>query len=154
MGLKQVEIYSDGACSGNPGRAGIGVVIKCGQKVIWEYSQPIGTTTNNVAEYTAAIYGLQQALILRAETVVLYTDSELFARQICGVYRVKHPNIKFLFALIQHLKTGFRQFRVEHLPREGNKDADRLAKQSIKTERPKAVALELFSGEESPSSKG
>ena len=154
MVFRKIDIFTDGACSGNPGTAGIGVVIKHNHSVIWEFSQAIGKATNNIAEYAAVIYGLQQALIFQAEDVTLHTDSELLAKQMQGLYRVKDPNIKFLFAMVQHLRTGFSTLRIERLSRAGNQAADRLAKQAIKTEQAKAVALELFSGEESPSSKG
>jgi len=154
MVFNKIDIFTDGACSGNPGMAGIGVVICHDNKVVWEFSRSIGRATNNIAEYAAVLYGLQQALIFHAEDVTVHTDSELFAKQMRGEYRVKDPNIKFLFSLVQHLRAGFSGFQIEQIPRAENQAADRLAKQAIKTEQTKAVALELFSGEESPSSKG
>ena len=150
---KSLEIFTDGACSGNPGPAGIGVVIKDGKKIVKKISRAIGPSTNNVAEYTALIYGLQEALILRAQRVSVTTDSELMYHQIRGSYKVKEPSIRFLFDLCQHLIQGFKGFEIRHVLREHNKEADKLATQSIK-EQAQMVAPLFDSGEESPSSKG
>jgi len=150
----QLEIYTDGACSGNPGEAGVGVVIKKAGKNVWEFSRSIGPATNNIAEYLAVVYALQQALILKATHVLLRTDSELLARQCQGRYKVKDPDIKRLFDQVQHLRTGFDSVIFEHIPRTQNTEADELSKQGIKKEQAKVVAPELNFGEESPSSKG
>ena len=150
----RLEIYTDGACSGNPGEAAIGVVIKKGGKEIWNLSRSIGPATNNIAEYLAVVYGLQQALILKAPEVLIRTDSELLARQCQGRYKVKDADIKKLFDQVQHLVTGFRSCTFEHIPRTQNSEADGLARKSIQREQAKVVALELNFGEESPSSKG
>ena len=83
-----IEIFTDGACSGNPGLASIGVVFKKDGKLLKEISQCIGMATNNIAEYTAVIYALQEALILKAEKVVIHTDSELLFKQVKGQYKV------------------------------------------------------------------
>ena len=138
--LMRLEIYSDGACSGNPGPAGIGVVIKRNGKVLKEISKYLGEATNNIAEYTAIIYAAQEALIMKADEVVLFTDSELAHNQMVGLYRVKDVKLKPLFDQVQHLASGFKTFTVTHVPREQNKDADRLARNAIKTEQAKVVA--------------
>ena len=132
--VKRLEIFTDGACSGNPGSAGIAFVVKENGKNIKEFARDIGTATNNIAEYTAVIYALQEALILRADEVILNTDSELLCSQMKGDYKVKNSNIKPLFEQIKHLVTGFRGLKIRHIPREKNKDADRLAKKAIKRE--------------------
>ena len=152
--MEKIEIFTDGACSGNPGEAGVGVVIKKGPDVIWRLSKSIGKGTNNIAEYTAALYALQQALILKARDLVLYTDSELLYKQVMGQYKVRHPSIKYLFDLVQHLITGFDHVDVRYVPREKNKEADKLARRALKTEQAKVVASGVLFGEESPSSKG
>lgn len=152
--MEKIEIFTDGACSGNPGEAGVGVVIKKGSDVIWRLSKSIGKGTNNIAEYTAALYALQQALILKARDLVLYTDSELLYKQVMGQYKVRHPSIKYLFDLVQHLITGFDHVDVRYVPREKNKEADKLARRALKTEQAKVVASGVLFGEESPSSKG
>ncbi len=166
----KLEIYTDGACSGNPGPAGIGVVIKADGRIIKEISKFIGQATNNIAEYTALIYALQEALILKADEVWVKTDSELMHRQVIGLYKVKHENIKPLFEQVRHLSAGFQQFHLDHIPREQNSEADQLSRQAI-TKAPLASATgadhicnntasqdgrpsALGGGEESPSSKG
>ena len=136
----KLEIYSDGACSGNPGPAGIGIVIRENGKILKEVSKYLGEATNNIAEYTAIVYAAQEALIMKADEVALFTDSELAYHQMTGQYRVKDVKIKPLFDQVQHLASGFKNFTVTHIPREHNKDADKLARQAIKTEQAKVVA--------------
>ncbi len=116
LGHKTLDIFTDGACSGNPGPAAIGIVIKSGGETIGTISRPIGEATNNIAEYTALIFALQEALILKAEHVRVFTDSELMYRQIIG------------------------QYQVHHVLRGKNKEADDLAKKAIKQEQAKVVA--------------
>jgi len=151
-GLKLV-IFTDGACSGNPGPAAIGVVIKNEGKNLKEISHFIGNATNNIAEYTALIWALQEALILKAEEVFVKTDSELMYKQILGEYKVKHEGIKPLFEQVVRLASGFKRVEFKHVPREQNGEADKLARLGLKTNRdgrPDAKGV----GEESPSSKG
>ncbi len=154
MSSAVLEINTDGACRGNPGQAGIGVVVKRDGQVIREISQSIETATNNIAEYTAVIYALQEALMLQARRVLILTDSELLAKQLSGEYKVKNTNLKPLFDQIRHMLPGFEQVKFRHIPREENAHADKLAKQSVKKEQTQAVALEFNFGEESPSSGG
>lgn len=150
-----LEIFTDGACSGNPGEAGIGVVIKSGGKTIKEISKAIGEATNNIAEYSALVYALQEALVMKAKRVSVFTDSELMFRQVTGVYKVKNEKLRFLCDQVQHLMQGFDQVDIDHVRREKNKEADKLATQSIKLKQAKVVApLFKTCGEESPSSKG
>lgn len=125
-------MYIDGASRGNPGPASVGVVIKtpAGEEVrtVAEY---IGHATNNVAEYFSFIYALQEAAVLQAARVTVYTDSQLLARQFTGEYRVKEPHVKLLSRLVTHLKAYFQQCKVIHIPREKNKEADRLASDAV-----------------------
>src|SRR3984885_9418283 len=108
------EIFTDGGCKGNPGPAAIGVVIKDGAKTVKTISRAIGQGTNNIAEYTALIVALQEALILKADEVSIKSDSELMVKQVTGVYAVKHENIKKLFDQVKHLVTGFKTFQIMH----------------------------------------
>ncbi len=158
-----LDIFTDGACSGNPGPAGIGVIIQENGKPIKTISRSIGSATNNIAEYAALIFGLQEALILQAESVRVSTDSELMFQQIRGRYKIKEPFLRVLFELCQPLIGGFKAFDIRYIPREKNKDADKLATQAIKKEQVKMVAPTVSLceakrnkavGEESPSSKG
>ena len=152
--MKFLEIFTDGACSGNPGESGIGVVIKENGKTLKSISKAMGHGTNNIAEYTALVYALQEALILKADRVLVNTDSELLMHQVKGSYKVKHPNLKSLHEQVKHLWGGFKDIDIQHIPREKNSEADKLATEPIKKEQAKVVAPLFNSGEESPSSEG
>jgi len=151
-----MEIFTDGACSGNPGEAGIGVVFKASDgSIVKEISRSIGPATNNVAEYSALVCALQEALVMKLDEVTVFTDSELMHRQVTGIYKVKDEKIKILFDQVQHLISGFNCFMIHHVRRHLNKEADQLATQAIKNKQAKVVApLFKNSGEESPSSEG
>lgn len=129
---RTMEIFTDGACRGNPGPAGIGVVISRNGRVIKRISKSIGPATNNLAEYTALIYALQEALVLKALEVKVSTDSELLYHQIKGRYKIKNEKLKILFDQVQHLIRGFKRIDFECIPREKNREADRLAIQAVK----------------------
>ncbi len=132
MKSKRLFLFIDGAARGNPGPAGIGVVIKGeDEKKVKELYKYIGEATNNTAEYSALIYGLQEALMLRADEVVINLDSELVAEQINGAYRVKNESLKALFEQALHMLGSFKRFEVKRIEREKNKDADRLANKAI-----------------------
>ena len=128
----KLELFIDGACQGNPGPSGVGVVIRRDGKIVKEISRYIGKATNNIAEYTALIFGLQESLLLRAESVKINTDSQLLYRQLLKVYKVKHPNIIGLYNQAIHLVGGFKEFSISHIPRELNAQADKLATKAIK----------------------
>ena len=125
--MKEIEIYIDGASKGNPGPSGIGVVICQDGKTIKNISSYIGNATNNIAEYTALIFALQEALKLKAETVTVNTDSELLYKQIKRLYKIKNPNLLRLYIQFTHLVADFKDFTIKHIPREKNRGADRLA---------------------------
>jgi len=131
MSKDMLEIFVDGACRGNPGPAGIGVAVKRGGKTIAEISRSIGEATNNIAEYSALICALQEALILKAVRVKIFTDSELMFHQLTGSYKVKDQKLKFLHDQVQQLKRGFANVELVHVPREKNKEADKLAASSL-----------------------
>lgn len=124
-----MKLYIDGASRGNPGRAGIGIVL-CDDtgEPVKEISESIGETTNNVAEYRALIRGLEEARALGADTVEVYTDSELLARQINGLYGVHSPHLQPLYRRARALLRLFKSASVQHVPRSQNQHADRLAK--------------------------
>ena len=152
---KSFEMFIDGGSSGNPGDAAIGIVISEGNKVVKKISRYIGKATNNIAEYMALIYGLQEALILKADKVKVHTDSELLYHQLNGSYKVKNAQLRIFYLQVQHLLKGFKTIEIQHIPREQNREADRLASKAIKKEQAKVVALPLlWGGEESPSSEG
>ena len=132
MKNKRLEIYIDGGARGNPGPAGVGVVVldESGKR-IKDVSKYIGEATNNIAEYSALLYGLEEALILRADEIKINLDSELVAKQITGEYRVKDPNIKPLFERAVNMLKGFKNFEVNHIDRSKNKEADKLVNKAI-----------------------
>lgn len=131
MSAKRLIIYTDGASSGNPGPAAIGVVIRDEQgRVIAKISEAIGRTTNNRAEYLALISGLEEALRLGAESVDLRMDSELIVRQLTGKYRSKE--LKALYKQTLQLLRKFKSYSIEHIPRERNKEADALTRHALR----------------------
>jgi len=127
-----LEIYIDGASQGNPGHSGVGIVIYRNGQVLKRISSYIGKTTNNIAEYTALIYALEEALLLEAKSLKIHTDSQLLARQINRIYKVKHSGLIGLYKRAVHLLNGFEKVLVNHIPREKNSCADKLATDVIK----------------------
>ena len=125
-------IHTDGAARGNPGPAGAGAILRDADgRVVGEIAQGLGRATNNVAEWTAVRLALEEARRLGATHVDLRMDSELVARQITGIYRVKHPDLKPLHGAVMELLRGFDGYTVGHVPRALNKDADRLSNVAI-----------------------
>lgn len=132
MEEKNFFIYIDGAARGNPGDAGIGIVINDSQgKQIKRLYKYIGPATNNIAEYTALVYGLQEALILGLKDVVVHSDSELLVKQLSSEYRVKNANLKPYYEQFLHLRTAFHRLEVKQISREENKETDKLANCAI-----------------------
>lgn len=128
MTPKKLIIYTDGASSGNPGPASIGVVIKDGQgRVISRISRRIGHATNNQAEYRAVIAALEEASRLGAGEVEIRSDSELVVKQLKGRYRVKKATLRPLYQKVVQLTGSLEAFTITHIPREQNAQADRLA---------------------------
>ncbi len=125
-------IHSDGGARGNPGPAGIGAIInrEDGQ-VVAEISQFLGHATNNQAEYQALLAGLEKAVILGADTLDCFLDSELVVKQINREYKVKNKELAPLFLKVYNLTTKFKNIRFIHIPREQNKEADRLANEAM-----------------------
>lgn len=124
----RLNIYTDGACHGNPGPAAIGVVITDDhQKVLATVSDYIGHGTNNKAEYSAVVRALELAIRLNPEEVVLYLDSELVVRQLNGSYKVKSRSILPLYNKASELLKKFPRISVMHIGRELNTEADALA---------------------------
>ena len=126
-------IHTDGAARGNPGPAGAGAILRDADSgaVMAEIAEGLGRATNNVAEWTAVRLALEEARRLGATRVDLRMDSQLVARQITGIYRVKHPDLQPIHAAVMALLRGFEGYTVGHVPRELNKDADRLSNVGI-----------------------
>ena len=135
------EIFIDGACQGNPGPAAVGVVLFKDGQALKSLSKSIGQATNNLAEYTALVYALQEALILKAAQIKVYTDSELLYRQVKGEYKIKNEKLKILFDQVQSLSMGFERIDFECIPREKNREADRLASKAVRTIQKKQATM-------------
>lgn len=127
----ELTIYTDGASRNNPGEAGAGVFIMRDGKQFEQIARYLGTTTNNIAEYAAAIIGLERAVQLGATSVKLFADSELLVKQINGLYKVKNEGLKPLHARAKKLIAKIHSVKVQYVPREKNKDADALANKAI-----------------------
>ena len=132
MQLKKVVIHSDGVSRGNPGLAAIGATIKDEQgKLIARISQRIGRTTNNQAEYRAIVAALEEAIRLGARQIELNSDSELVVRQIKGEYRVRKATLKHLYQQVKQLQSCLESFTINHISRQQNIEADRLANKAL-----------------------
>ena len=132
MKNKKIEIYVDGGSRGNPGPSGVGVVIlDANGKRLKEISKYIGVTTNNIAEYNALLYGLEEALMLRIDEIVVNLDSELVVKQLTGDYRVKDLGLRPLFERAMNMLKSFKNFEIRHIEREKNKEADKLVNRAI-----------------------
>ncbi len=126
-----IEIYIDGAARGNPGESGIGVLIKVTDDNKREIKKYLGTKTNNQAEYTALITALESAKDLSDKPIRIFTDSLLVANQMNGLWKVKHSEIIPLNNQAKTLFKFFKNISIDHIPREQNSEADRLANQAI-----------------------
>ncbi len=127
----ELTIYSDGASRNNPGEAGAGVYILQDGRPLEGLARYLGTTTNNIAEYTAAIMGLEFAVKQGAQKVKLFADSELLVKQINGQYKVKNEGLKPLHGKVKELIAKIGSVEVQYIPRERNKEADALANKAI-----------------------
>ncbi len=122
----------DGASRGNPGEAGCGAVIYDEHgEILKELSSYLGLSTNNVAEYRGLLMGLEGVLKLGGRKLEIRSDSELLVRQLNGVYRVKDEKLKVLYRKALDLLGRLEAYRINHVRREHNKLADRLANLGI-----------------------
>ena len=135
--MEKIIIYTDGGARGNPGPAGIGVLIQDETgKMLHESSAYIGETTNNVAEYEALIRALEDVKIfgekLKDMQVEVRMDSELIVRQMQGIYKVREPSLKERFAKVATARLErVPNLTFTHVPREQNKRADELVNEAI-----------------------
>ena len=129
---KKLIIFTDGGARGNPGPAGIGVVIADENgKVISLHKKYIGGATNNVAEYRALVLALQTAAQMGAAHLQIRMDSELIVRQMQGKYKIKDAGLKILAAEVFQLINKFKNVEFSHVFREQNKIADKLVNEAI-----------------------
>jgi ribonuclease HI len=131
-GKVKLTLVIDGAARGNPGPAGAGAAILDTQGTpLAEKSEFLGKATNNEAEYSSLIMGLQLALDRGFHRLHIQTDSELLAKQIRGDYKVKEPRLKALFAKAHKLLEQLEEWDIVNVPREENRLADRLSNIAI-----------------------
>jgi len=127
----ELTLFTDGASRNNPGEAGAGVFIMRDGAHLEGIARYLGTTTNNIAEYAAAIIGLERALQLGASKVTLFADSELMVKQLNGLYKVKNEGLKPLYSRAKELIAKIGSVEVHYVPREKNRAADALANKAI-----------------------
>jgi probable phosphoglycerate mutase len=130
--MNKLIVKTDGGSRGNPGPAALGVVVwdEAGE-VVFQHGAYIGHATNNVAEYSALIKALETARDMQATHVDVRMDSELIVKQMNGQYRIKDPGMQKLAAEVLKLKSNFQSVTFTHIPREENKDADRMVNQAL-----------------------
>ncbi len=134
--MKKITVFTDGGARGNPGPAGIGVLVLNEKKeVLGEVSEFIGDATNNVAEYTAVIKALEYMKTIfddtKAVQVSFNLDSQLVERQLNGAYKIKDATLKICSDEIKVLMSEFASVTFTHIMREDNKEADRLANKAM-----------------------
>ncbi len=123
-----VTLEFDGGSRGNPGPAGIGVVVRAKDgTALVTLGRFIGHATNNVAEYRAMITAMEEARKLGAKKIQIRGDSELIIKQMRGEYRVKHPDMRLLYDEAQSLIQEFDHAEITHNLRHKNELADKLA---------------------------
>jgi ribonuclease HI len=136
--MQKITVYTDGASRGNPGPSAIGVVVGDEkEKILKQYSESIGQTTNNEAEYQAVIFALKKikALIGKKKVkeleILIKSDSQLLVSQLEGEYKIKEPRIQKFFIQIWNLKVDYKKVDFTLVSREENQLADRLANQAL-----------------------
>lgn len=122
----------DGAARGNPGPASYGVVIRDGSgELVAKLKKYIGRMTNNVAEYYGLIAALDYAESHGIHALRIESDSELMVKQMQGQYKVKSDDLRPLFERAKKMSQGFESFRIDHVYREQNREADALANEAL-----------------------
>jgi len=126
-----IKVYIDGSSFGNPGKIGIGYLIYKSDTLVKKEGIYLGIQTNNFAEYMALIFALLEVLAMKEEDVEIYSDSKLLCEQINGNFKIKNENIYPLYVLAKKMISKFKNFKIYHIDREKNKEADKLANESI-----------------------
>ena len=131
-------LYTDGGSRGNPGEAALGVVI-CNEKgdALKKYNQALGEMTNNEAEYQALIFGLKKIKQvfgkeeMKQSQLEVRLDAELIVNQLNHEYKIEEPNLQKLFLQVWNLMLDFGPMKFVAIPREQNKEADRLVNEAL-----------------------
>jgi ribonuclease HI len=130
--MSDLVAYVDGGSHGNPGPAGIGVVIEASGGETTRIAKWIGHQDNNVAEYVALLEALQHALAVKATTLRVYSDSEIVVKQMSGEYSCRSPRLYSLNWTCRKLARSM-DFSILHIPRENNREANRLANHAARS---------------------
>jgi len=135
----KLTLYTDGGARYNPGPAGAGIILisetKNQQpKIIKKISKYLGILTNNQAEYQALIIGLKEAKKLGATEIDCFLDSELIVKQLNREYKIRDHDLGPLFIKVWNLSQSFKKVNYYYIPREKNKEADKLVNQAINQE--------------------
>ena len=136
--MRKIIIYTDGGSRGNPGPAAIAAVF-CNEKgvIFKKYSEYLGKTTNNEAEYQAIIFALKKfkqvfgKKLAKNTEIELRSDSELLIKQLNGEYKILEPKIQPLFLTVWNLKLDFKKLKFKLISRQNNKEADRLVNETL-----------------------
>ncbi|HPF40587.1 MAG TPA: ribonuclease HI family protein [Phycisphaerae bacterium] len=131
--MKSMTLHTDGGARGNPGPAGAGVSLcdSATGEAVFEAGFWLERMTNNQAEYTGLLKGLEAASKAGVDELAIYSDSELMVKQINGEYRVRNPNIKPLFEDAWQKLKGIPKWKIHHVRREENRRADQLANMAM-----------------------
>ncbi len=139
--MRKIVIYTDGGSRGNPGPSAIGAVFFNEKGLaIKKYAEYLGEATNNEAEYQAVIFALKKFKALfgkklaKNSEIEIRSDSELLIKQMQGLYKVLEPNIQSLFLTAWNLKLDFKKVKFKIVPRESNKEADKLVNEALDTQ--------------------
>lgn len=130
------KLFTDGGARNNPGPAAIGGVLYHEQKIIDSFSQYIGETTNNQAEYQAIIFGLNLAIKHKITELACFLDSKLVVEQLNGHFKIKETHLQKLFVQAYNLTHKFKKITFHHILREKNKEADKLVNQALDNQTP------------------
>lgn len=136
--MKKIIIYVDGGARGNPGPGAIGILF-CNEKGICfkKFSEYLGKTTNNEAEYKAAIFALKKFKTLfgkklsKETEIEIRSDSELLVNQMNGKYKILEKNLQPLFLELWNLRLDFKKVKFKLISRKKNKEADKLVNQTL-----------------------
>jgi len=138
LDTNKIIIYTDGGSRGNPGPSAIGVVIKnTDGNTLKKYGEFLGVKTNNEAEYDAVIFALKKVKALfgkekaKQTEILIKMDSELVKKQLSGEYKIEQETLFPYFIKIWNLKMDFRKVEFHHIPREQNKEADKLVNETL-----------------------
>jgi len=131
----KAKLFTDGGARGNPGPAAYGYVLETDDgTVLAAHGEKIGVATNNVAEYSALIAGLEKALELSLPEIEVVSDSELMVKQMTGVYRVKNDALRDLSTQAARLARQIGNVTYTAVRREHNELADRLVNEALDSE--------------------